>query len=259
MSRGGRGGFGGGRGGAGMMGGHKLPFDIEPELEEIYKYGDNGETEEDPNLALFPPYPGGVPRAPPPTAREKELVKIQRELTAMYQASPNWTGPPGSARALCGKRTAADFNPFEDQKTYGKKYEPKPFRLPDPKKRKWQVPQWMPQELWEHIGYTPEAGLDESAPRKKLVLNTSSTLDRLARFDDNAPEGEAGGEEDGAEEVVDAEEGAEGEEVPRDDDFDEDDDDDANDYNAEQYFDDGEDDGEEGGGDEYGGGGDEGY
>ena len=53
MSRGGRGGFGG-RGGAGMMGGHKLPFDVDPDLEDVYKYGEDGQTEEDPALALFP-------------------------------------------------------------------------------------------------------------------------------------------------------------------------------------------------------------
>ncbi|KAK3679161.1 DNA-directed RNA polymerase III subunit C31 [Recurvomyces mirabilis] len=258
MSRGGRGGFGG-RGGAGMMGGHKLPFDVDPDLEDVYKYGEDGQTEEDPALALFPPYPGGVPIAPPPTAGEKELVKIHRELIALKHAGPNYTGPPGSLKALCGKKTAATFNAFEDQQTYAKKYERKPFRLPDPKKRKWAAPHLFPKELWEHIGYNPDAGDDDGqGARKKIVLNQRTTLDKLARFDEDGDGGDAA-DDDPAEDEVNAEEAGDGDvEAPHDDDFDEDDDDDANDYNAEQYFDDGEDDHEEGG-DEYGGGGDEGY
>jgi len=200
-------------------------------------------------LTVFQPYPGGVPRAPPLTAREKKKVQIYREMIAEKHASPAYTGPPGSLKALCNKRTAADFNVFEDQQTYNKKYEKKPFRLADPKKRKWQAPHLFPKELWEHIGYNPDASEDEQAPRKKIVLN--KTLDKLARFDDDA---ETGGKDDDADEEVNADEDADPDvEAPRDDDFSEDEDDDGNDYNAEQYFDDGEDDHEEAG-DEGGGG-----
>lgn len=35
------------------MGGQKLPFDIDPELD-IYSYGEDGEKREDPIQALFP-------------------------------------------------------------------------------------------------------------------------------------------------------------------------------------------------------------
>lgn len=273
MSRGGRGGFGP-RSGPGMMTGVRLPFDVDPELEiTMYKSNNPGEdnksTDDDPHQRLFPvrhpmknharhktdtsqPYPGSVPHAPPPTAAERKLVSIYREIIAEKHAGPAFTGPPGSLKALCGKRTAAEFNPFEDQQTYGKKYERRPFRLADPKKRKWQAPQLFPRELWEHIGYDPEAGEDEQQPRKKIVLNKKSNLDKLARFDDDA-EGGAGAEEAEEEVVVADEDGEEDVEPPRDDDFSEDEDDDANDYNAEQYFDDGEDDHDEGGGDDGGG------
>ncbi|KAK1813706.1 DNA-directed RNA polymerase III subunit C31 [Friedmanniomyces endolithicus] len=256
MSRGGRGGFGP-RSGPGMMTGVRLPFDVDPELEiTMYKSNNPGEdnksTDEDPRQRLFPPYPGSVPHAPPPTAAERKLVSIYREIIAEKHAGPAFTGPPGSLKALCGKRTAAEFNPFEDQQTYGKKYERRPFRLADPKKRKWQAPHLFPRELWGHIGYDPEAGEDEQQPRKKIVLNKKSNLDKLARFDDDA-EGGAGVEEAEEEVVVADEDGEEDVEPPRDDDFSEDEDDDANDYNAEQYFDDGEDDHDEGGGDDGGG------
>ncbi|KAK1066552.1 DNA-directed RNA polymerase III subunit C31 [Friedmanniomyces endolithicus] len=256
MSRGGRGGFGP-RSGPGMMTGVRLPFDVDPELEiAMYKSNnpgdDNKSTDEDPHQRLFPPYPGSVPHAPPPTAAERKLVSIYREIIAEKHAGPAYTGPPGSLKALCGKRTAAEFNPFEDQQTYGKKYERRPFRLADPKKRKWQAPHLFPRELWEHIGYDPEAGEDEQQPRKKIVLNKKSNLDKLARFDDDA-EGGAGAEEAEEEVVVADDDGEEDVEPPRDDDFSEDEDDDANDYNAEQYFDDGEDDHDEGGGDDGGG------
>jgi len=199
------------------------------------------------------PYPGSVPHAPPPTAAERKLVSIYREIIAEKHAGPAYTGPPGSLKALCGKRTAAEFNPFEDQQTYGKKYERRPFRLADPKKRKWQAPQLFPRELWEHIGFDPEAGEDEQQPRKKIVLNKKSNVDKLARFDDDAEGGADAAEEAEEEVVVGDEEGEEDVEPPRDDDFSEDEDDDANDYNAEQYFDDGEDDHDEGGGDDGGG------
>ncbi|KAK0263620.1 DNA-directed RNA polymerase III subunit C31 [Friedmanniomyces endolithicus] len=256
MSRGGRGGFDP-RSGPGMMTGVRLPFDVDPELEiTMYKSNhpgeDNKSTDEDPRQRLFPPYPGSVPHAPPPTAAERKLVSIYREIIAEKHAGPAFTGPPGSLKALCGKRTAAEFNPFEDQQTYGKKYERRPFRLADPKKRKWQAPHLFPRELWGHIGYDPEAGEDEQQPRKKIVLNKKSNLDKLARFDDDAERG-AGAEEAEEELVVADEDGEEDVEPPRDDDFSEDEDDDANDYNAEQYFDDGEDDHDEGGGDDGGG------
>ncbi|KAK0363442.1 DNA-directed RNA polymerase III subunit C31 [Friedmanniomyces endolithicus] len=256
MSRGGRGGFGP-RSGPGMMTGVRLPFDVDPELEiTMYKSNNPGEdnrsTDEDPRQRLFPPYPGSVPHAPPPTAAERKLVSIYREIIAEKHAGPAFTGPPGSLKALCGKRTAAEFNPFEDQQTYGKKYERRPFRLADPKKRKWQAPHFFPRELWAHIGYDPVAGEDEQQPRKRIVLNKKSNLDKLARFDDDA-EGGAGAEEAEEEVVVADEDGEEDVEPPRDDDFSEDEDDDANDYNAEQYFDDGEDDHDEGGGDDGGG------
>ncbi|KAK5732867.1 DNA-directed RNA polymerase III subunit C31 [Elasticomyces elasticus] len=254
MSRGGRGGFGGRGGGAGMMAGAKLPFDVDPELE-VAQY-DPAEltkpTDEHPLQRLFPPYPGSLPNVPPPTAAERKLVSIYREIIAEKHASPAYTGPPGSLKALCGKRTAAEFDPFEDQQTYGKKYERRPFRLADPKKRKWQAPHLFPKELWEHIGYNPDAGEDEQQPRKKIVLNKKATLDKLAKFDEDT-EGGANAE-DAEEEAVNADEDDADVEAPRDDDFDEDEDDDANDYNAEQYFDDGEDDHDEpGGGDEGGG------
>jgi len=196
--------------------------------------------------------------APKPTAREKKMVTMYRELIAEKHASPSYTGPPGSLKALCGKRTAAEFNPFEDQQTYGKKFERKPFRLADPKKRKWQAPHLFPTELWAHIGYNPDAGEDEQ-PRKKIVLNRSTNLDKLAKFDEDA-DGGVNGEAEDAEEEPQLDEDAEADvEAPRDDDFSEDEDDDANDYNAEQYFDAGEEEDNEGGGDEYGGAGDEGY
>jgi DNA-directed RNA polymerase III subunit RPC7 len=197
-----------------------------------------------------------VPIAPPPTAQEKKLVQIYREIIAEKHASPAYTGPPGSLKAICGKRTAADFDPFTGQQTYAKKYERKPFRLADPKKRKWQAPHLFPKELWEIIGYNPNAG-DNEQPRKKIVLNKRTNLDKLARFDDDAEEGVNGVDEE-PEDVINPEDDAEDVEAPRDDDFeDEEEDDDKNDYNAEKYFDDGEDDYEDGGGDEYGGGGGE--
>ncbi|KAK3068639.1 DNA-directed RNA polymerase III subunit C31 [Teratosphaeriaceae sp. CCFEE 6253] len=259
MSRGGRGGFGGPRNMAGTMSGVALPFDVDPDLESEIRKHHNGNTTEEAKKAeeaagqdVYPPYPGGVPRAPPVTAREKRLVQIYREMQAEKHASPAYTGPPGSLKALCNKRTAADFNAFEDQQTYGKKYEKKPFRLADPKKRKWQAPHLFPKDLWETIGYNPDANEDEQAPRKKIVLNSKATLDKLARFDEDAEAG--GAKDDDDDEHVNAEEDADAEaEAPKDDDFSEDDDDDGNDYNAEQYFDDGEDDHEEGG-DEGGGG-----
>ncbi|TKA51160.1 hypothetical protein B0A55_12720, partial [Friedmanniomyces simplex] len=247
MSRGGRGGFGGPRHGAGMMAGVKLPFDVDPELElpsnnNTNEDGSLKKKEDDPHQKLFPPYIGGVPHAPPPTAAEKKLISIYRSLLAAKHASPAYTGPPGSLQALCGKRTAAEFNPFEDQQTYGKKYEPRPFRLADPKKRKWQAPRLFPRELWGVIGFDgdadPDAGEGEGQPvRKKIVLNRRVNLDRLARFDEDGEDGGGGeaGEEDGGEGGNGEEEG-EGEgdgEAPRDDEYSEDEDDDANDYNAE--------------------------
>ncbi|KAK5128466.1 hypothetical protein LTR85_003134 [Meristemomyces frigidus] len=257
MSRGGFG--GGGRNIGGNMGGQKLPFDVDPDLEkEMMAYdGDGAKDEEDPRQALFPPYPGGVPRAPPVTASERRRVNLYREMIAKKHAGPSYTGPKGSLRALCGtKRSAADFNPFEDQPTYGKKYEPKEFKLPDPKKRKWAAPYLFPRELWDTIGYDPDADPnDPNAPKKKLVLMSKKTnLDKLARFDDDADEkgvtGDGADDDDGEGKDDDDEAEPEG---PQDDDFEEDEDDEGDDYNAEQYFDGGEEDFEEAGGDEYAG------
>ena len=186
-------------------------------------------------------------------------MSLYREMMAEKHASPSYTGPKGSLKALCGKRTAAEYNPFEAQQTYRQQYEPTPFRLADPKKRKWQAPQFFPKELWEHIGYDPDAGEDQG-PRKKIVLNKSAHLDKLAKFDEDAEERGVNGDADDAENEERIDEDAEADlEAPRDDDFEEDEDDDANDYNAEQYFDAGEDEDYDGGGDEYGGGGEDGY
>jgi DNA-directed RNA polymerase III subunit RPC7 len=159
-------------------------------------------------------------------------------------------------KAICGNRTAADFDPFEGQQTYGKKYERKAFRLADPKKRKWQAPHLFPKELWDTIGYNPAAS-EEEQPRKKIVLNKRATLDKLAKFDDDAEEGANGAADEDANEALDPDDDADEVEDVRDDEF-EDDEDDRDDYNAEQYFDGGEDDYEDGGGDDYGGG-DDGY
>ncbi|KAF2766487.1 hypothetical protein EJ03DRAFT_178345 [Teratosphaeria nubilosa] len=113
----------------GMMGGQKLPFDIDAGLDdEIAKYRDEDTKKEalakDPK-ELYPPYPGGVPRAPPVTAREKQMVRRYREYIAQRHAGPLYTGPPGTvAKMQAGsKRSAADFNAFEDQETYGKKFQ----------------------------------------------------------------------------------------------------------------------------------------
>ncbi|EMC92840.1 hypothetical protein BAUCODRAFT_264092 [Baudoinia panamericana UAMH 10762] len=204
-------------------------------------------------------YSGGVPKAAPPTNREKKLVQIYREIIAEKHAGPAYSGPPGSMKILCNKRTAADFDPFEEQSTYGKKYERKTFRLADPKKRKWQAPHLFPKELWETIGYNPDASEDEQPARKKLVLNRRTNLDKLARFDEDAEERGVNGEanEDAEDEANDDEDEENRPQGLRDDVFDEDEDDDADDYNAEQYFDDGADDYDEAGGDEYGA--DDGY
>ena len=192
------------------------------------------------------------------TTREKRLIAIERDIIAKRHAGPFYTGPPGSLKALCNKRTAADFNAFEDQPTYGKKYQKPEFKLPDLKKHKFAAPQLFPKELWETIGYNPDDGDDPDAyAKKKLVLNKKTVIDKLARFDEDADEGvaDAGGDDDDGEAKEDGEDGED--DGLKDDDFDEDDDDDANDYNGEQYFDDGEEDREETGGDEFAG--DDGY
>ncbi|GAB1736398.1 hypothetical protein D0862_03213 [Hortaea werneckii] len=252
---------GGARSGGGMMRGQPLPFDVDPDLEkDILGYdvesAING-GQEDPRQALYPPYPGGVPRAPPVTAREKRLVNTYRSLTAARHAGPFYTGPKGSLKAICGtKRSAAEFNPFEDQPTYGKKYERKEFKLPDIRKHKFATPQMFPKELWTTIGYDPARdgeGGEGGGPKKKLMLSKKTGLDKLARFDEDADEkGAGGGDDDEGEEGKENEDDEEPE-GPQDDDFEEDEDDDNDDYNAEQYFDGGEEDYEEAGGDEYGG------
>jgi DNA-directed RNA polymerase III subunit RPC7 len=206
------------------------------------------------------PYPGGVPHAPPPTEREKRLVQIHRDMLARKHASPFYTGPPGTlAKVLVQAGTkrsaaAADFNAFEDQPTYGRKFARREFRFPDLKKHKFAAPQLFPKELWATIGYDPNADPD-SLPKRKLGLAKKGVVDRLARFDEDNADG-AGAEEE--EEVIQEAEDEEGLEAPQDDDFEEDEEDDNNDYNAEQYFDGGEDDFEEGG-DEGGGYGEDGY
>jgi len=190
------------------------------------------------------------------TARERRLVNTYRSLTAGRHAGPFYTGPKGSLKAICGtKRSAAEFNPFEDQPTYGKKYERKEFKLPDIRKHKFATPQMFPKELWTTIGYDPARdgeGGEGGGPKKKLMLSKKTGLDKLARFDEDADEKGAGGDDDEGEEGKENEDDEEPE-GPQDDDFEEDEDDDNDDYNAEQYFDGGEEDYEEAGGDEYGG------
>jgi len=185
---------------------------------------------------------------------------MYREMIAQKHAGPFYTGPKGSLKSLCGtKRSAAEFNPFEDQPTYGKKYERKEFRLPDIRKHKFAAPHLFPKELWATIGYNPNAEGGEVAGgvKKKLMLSKKTNLDKLARFDEDAEQGAAAGGDDDESAENRNEEDADEPEGPRDDDFDEDEDDDGDDYNAEQYFDGGEDDYEDAGGDEYAG--DDGY
>lgn len=205
-------------------------------------------------------YPGGVPRAPPITKKEREIINIKREMIARHHASPLYTGPPGTLDQIRGiKRSAADFNAFEDQETYGKKFEKKPFKFADFTKYKWQAPHLFPKELWSTMGYNPDAVEDPSAPKKKLALN-NTIMDKLARFDEDAEErGIADGEaKDGDDDAEGGDEDEEAEpEGPQDDDFDEDDEDEGDDYNAEQYFEGGEEDVEDGGPDDYAG--DDGY
>ena len=120
---------------------------------------------------------------------------------------------------------------------------------------------FFPKELWSTIGYSKKDAEDkeeenpEGRPakrQKKLGLAKKSTLDKLAKFDeDHEDEPNAEADED-ENEGGNEEEGEEFEREPEDDDFDEDDDDANNDYNAEAYFDGGEEDFEEQGGDEYG-------
>lgn len=173
-------------------------------------------------------------------------------LIAQKHAGPFYTGPKGSIKAVCGtKRSAAEFDPFEDQPTYAKKYQKTEFRLPDIRKHKFAAPHLLPKELWPTIGYNPK-GEVEGAPKKKLILSKKSGLDKLARFDEDAEEKGAGGADDDDDAAKGDDEDAEEPDGPEDDDFEEDEDDDNDDYNAEQYFDDGEEDFEEAGGDEYG-------
>ncbi|KAK4542558.1 hypothetical protein LTR36_006606 [Oleoguttula mirabilis] len=242
----------------GTMGGQKLPFDVDPDLEkEVLAYDAEGTKadEDDPKQAfVWPPYPGGVPRAPPVTERERRKVNIYRDMIARKHAGPHYTGPMGSLKALCNKRTAADFNAFEDQPTYGKKYGPKEFRLPDLTKVKFAAPYLFPREIWETIGYNPDADPDDpnAPPKKKLMLSKKTTFDKLARFDDDDEKGAGDATDDDDGEDKDDDDEADGD-GPQDDDFDEDDEDDGDDYNAEQYFDGGDEDVEEAGGDEYAG------
>ncbi|KAH9845644.1 DNA-directed RNA polymerase III subunit RPC7-like [Teratosphaeria destructans] len=260
-----RGGFNGGsRNTGGMMGGQKLPFDIDAGLDdEIAKYRDEDPKKEalakDPK-ELYPSYPGGVPRAPPVTAREKQMVRRYREYTPSATRDPcTQARPARSPKMQTGsKRSAAEFNAFEDQETYGKKFQKTEWNGgPDLTKHKFAQPHLFPKDLWTTIGYNPAADPAQANRRKKLTLARPSIVDKLARFDDDAADhDDVEGEEDEAVGAGEDEDGEAADEL-QDDDFEEDEDDGNDDYNAEQYFDGGDDDFEEGGGgvEEYGGGG----
>jgi DNA-directed RNA polymerase III subunit RPC7 len=101
-----------------------------------------------------------------------------------------------------------------------------------------------PKELWDVID--PKSESDNPDARKKtLKINTKSTRDKLADFDD-ADDAENEAENEAAEKKNPDDD--EIEEI-EDDEFDEDENDDmADDYNAERYFEDGEEDYEDGGG-----------
>lgn len=175
-------------------------------------------------------------------------MKLYRELQAGMHSSIFYFGPLKESR----KRSAADFDPFESQDTYGKRFEKnKDFRTPNLKKHK-LLKDFQPKEMWEVIGVTDED--DPNQPKKKLALSTKKNLDKLAKFDDDVEDrgGVADANDDEDEAPVD-EDADEGVEVPRDDDFKEDADDVDDDYNAEQYFDAGDQDFDDGGGgNEYG-------
>lgn len=110
-----------------------------------------------------------------------------------------------------------------------------------------------PRELWDVIDPKGESD-DPSARRKTLKINTKSTRDKLADFDDEDAAAENEAENENTEKK-----NPEDDEVEEleDDEFEEDENDDmADDYNAERYFEDGEDDYDDGGGGDEG---DDGY
>ncbi|WPH02852.1 Hypothetical protein R9X50_00572000 [Acrodontium crateriforme] len=255
MSRGGRGGFGRGAN-------HDLPFEVDPELqEELAKYGAEEKSNngtDDRKAFLFPPYPGGVPRAPPVTEAQRRRVNIMRELRAKQHASPFYTGPPGTVEKMRRgeKRSAADFDAFNDQPTYGKRFEAKEFKMSDPKKLKFANPAILPRELWDTFGITEADVNGGNAHSERKIFLGNSIKDKLAKFDDDADEDDEA-QEDEAGEGGDDEEAED--EQQQETDF-EDAEDENDDYNAEQYFSDGDGDGEDAGdGDGYGDDGDEIY
>jgi len=237
MSRGGRGGFGGGRGGlssAARLNSGAVPFDIDEELEKEFakqkEDSDNFFPEHFPHLAA------------PPT--ELELEEVHRYLDICSRMSKGWLAE--AIRKLDAKKVERakqmeQYNPFEDVPQYGKKTtaEKVPRFSDFPFKK-----EHFPKELWDVID--PKGESDNPDARKKtLKINTKSTRDKLADFDeDDEVENEADNE---AAEKKNPEDD-EVEEL-EDDEFDEDENDDmADDYNGEKYFEDGEEDYEDGGG-----------
>lgn len=117
-------------------------------------------------------------------------------------------------------------------------------------------PRFFPKDLHATIGHNTEDTDGRPAKQRKLGLAKKSTLDRLARFDEDHEDQVNGDtnkdDDDAGSSNSNAEEGEDFDAEPEDDVFDEDEDDAGNDYNAEAYFDGGDDDFEEGGGGEYG-------
>lgn len=195
-----------------------------------------------------------------------------RELRAKQHASPFYTGPPGTVEKMMRgeKRSAAEFDAFNDQPTYGKRFEAKEFKMSDPKKCqyldsqfsvsfsnvivvKFADPSILPRELWDTFGITEADMNGGNAHSERKIFLGNSIKDKLAKFDDDADDDEEA-QEDEVGEAGDDEEPDD--EQQQETDF-EDAEDENDDYNAEQYFSDGSGDGEDAGdGDGYG---DDGY
>lgn len=238
MSRGGRGGRGGGRGGlssAARLNSGAVPFDIDEELEKEFakqkEDADNFFPEHFPHLAA------------PPT--EEELKEVREYLDLCSRMKKGWLEE--SIRKLDKKKVerakqAEKYNPFTDVPQYGKKNTTeKAQRFSDFPFKK----EHFPKELWDVLDVSDDEGDKPDARKKKLKINTKSTRDKLAEFDeDEEAENEAENEATEKKNPDDDEV-----EELEDDEFDEDENDDmADDYNAERYFEDGEEDYEDGGG-----------
>nr|POF18478.1 hypothetical protein CFP56_63022 [Quercus suber] len=178
--------------GGARIGGARLPFEIDQELEDFVVQGQGEEKKDVLNerqAFLFPAYGrrGGVPRAPAVSEREHRRVNLRREILAQFQAGPFFTGPAGSLKEVCAagtKRAAADFDAFGDQATWAKKFERPTFRLRNLKKHKFADPYGlMPRELWAELGIAEDPN-DPRMREKKVVVVAASKkrkLDRLAR------------------------------------------------------------------------------